>query len=119
MSSWYEEKPSQEFRKRIEHRASQMIDNRTQAVTRRASWTLLFRIATGLSVATVAGVLIARRNSSQSGVDSEIGHLIPDALAIDLLEESPDLDLLADLELLESFDDLLEVSDDDFTEEKV
>ncbi len=139
MSSWYEEKPSQEFRKRVEHRAFQMIDNmenqttQTEVAARRASWSSWFQVAAGLSVATLIGVLLARRNDDPSETGSEFGHLISDSLAMDLLEESTqspavhqasnrgvvDLDLLADLELLESFDDLSEISEDDLTEEKV
>lgn len=140
MSSWYDEQPNQEFRERVEHRAFQAIDNRfeqNESMTRRAGWRWMFqaglKIGAGLSVATLVGILITRKNllESKQEPSAKIADVdfVSDALALDLLTEATgekdsqplplDFELLADLEMLENFDEILDLSEDDLSKDNV
>jgi hypothetical protein len=134
MSSWYDEKPSKEFRDRVEHRAFQMIENRqheSRAISRRKSWLSMFQIAAGLSAATLVGILLVRRNPLQreeiSSPPLAQSDLVSDSLPMDLLDvaaetkqelASLDLDFFSELEMLESFDEISDLSEDDLAEER-
>lgn len=140
MSSWYDEKPNQEFRERVEHRAFQAIDNRmekNESMTRRAGWLWMFqtglKIGAGLSVATLVGILITRKNLLESKQEPSAkiadADFVSDALALDLLTEATrekdsqplplDFELFADLEMLENFDEILDLSEDDLSKDNV
>lgn len=130
MSLWFEEKPSAELTKRIEHRAFQLIENQALPVstaTRRAKWMMFMRLGAGLSFAALIGILVTRRTSdSPEAVPSN------ELVALDLFDEvklaqlegkadeAPfDIDLLADLDLLENFDELSELTEEELAGESV
>jgi hypothetical protein len=134
MSSWFEEKPSAELTKRIEHRAFQLIENQALPVSstsRRAKWMMLMRFGAGLSFAALIATLVTRRTS-----DSPETVTSNELVALDLFDEMvkvqsegeadatafdfhSDVELLADLDLLENIDELSELTEEELAGESV
>lgn len=115
-SRWFEEKPSKDLKAKIEHAADQELDRRDRnarekkADSRRGLLAIFsFEILAAGAVASIAGTLgfwLAGDKQSQISLQAnDDSDLFDDSLESDDIELVAELDLLEDFEILESLKD--------------
>ncbi len=111
-SNWFEEKPSQDLKSRIESNADRDIERRSrlaQTDRRRFFDIFSFELVGGFSLAGLAAIFgfWAVRQQPSESLENDSG------FAMETLEATEDLDLIADLDLLEDLEILEDLSDED------
>lgn len=109
--NWFEEKPSKEFKARVEHSADQEIERRERlAADGNSKRNLLsfisFEVLGSVSVAAIAGVLGFWLVNRDDGVSVEV---------VDTSLEVEDIDLLADYDILEELEIIESLKDEDMS----
>jgi hypothetical protein len=120
-AAWYEEPPNESYKSRVEKSADREIDKLVQTNRRSllsdffASWsdvTLTAGWASG--IAAIAAVWLVSRNETETEVDNSTLAEKDGALDMEFQKLSVDeFSLVADLELIEDLDFLETISDED------
>ncbi len=105
--NWFEEKPSKEFKARVEHSVDQEIERRERLAAdgssrRNLFSNISFEVLGSVSVAAVAGILGFWLVNKDEGVSVEV---VDTSIEVDDVELLADYDILEELEIIESLKD--------------